>query len=509
MLRNRRSAKLASMRWAWAARIPSLAAQVLPWGIVLVLLFWNLQWYPRTWFDEGEFLQVPKNLVLYGRYAMKSAEGFRDFDPNLTTGPAVLLPIAAALWAFGIGLLQARIVIVVYAVASLVLLYRCARVLVARRTAYMALALVVAAPWSEFLILGRQVLGEVPAFAWLVLGLLLWWRSIDHECAWWSFGSGIALTLAVLAKPQAALIWLSLLLVALADRLYYRKLRTMHWLLPLAVSASACLVWYVVVNPLGLTGSATGSTLLLVSPRRMVANLNLLGRSGFLVWGIPALAYQGLLTTSMRRSGLKEFFLLSVVVIWLAWYVCGSVGWTRYAFLPLALTCVFIARLFADATNGFSVSWSTVRGDLNQGRLGPASTRLTLMLLPLLLVLYGTVSKLDMIATDGDRTPQAFAEYLENNVGKGYVMETWEWEIAFLTDHSYHHPPFEVLDAMIGHVQFGRPLPENLYELERIRPEYLIDGPFSKWTGLYSQYISAHCIPSASVGQYDLYACQR
>jgi hypothetical protein len=60
------------------------------------LSFYNLETYPRTWFDEGSHLHVPKTLVQYGVYADISAEGFRYFGPTTGVGPTVMLPVALA-----------------------------------------------------------------------------------------------------------------------------------------------------------------------------------------------------------------------------------------------------------------------------------------------------------------------------------------------------------------------------------------------------------------------------
>ncbi|MEZ4638895.1 MAG: hypothetical protein R2856_28705 [Caldilineaceae bacterium] len=48
-----------------------------------------------------------------GVYADYSSEGLRHFGPTIGVGPTVMLPIAAAFELFGIGLMQARLVIVI------------------------------------------------------------------------------------------------------------------------------------------------------------------------------------------------------------------------------------------------------------------------------------------------------------------------------------------------------------------------------------------------------------
>src|SRR5437763_535759 len=79
-------------------------------AVVLFLAFYSLPNYPLTWFDEGSHMHVPKTLILRGVYADYSSDGFRYYGPTVGVGPTVMLPIAASVWAFGIGLLQARLV---------------------------------------------------------------------------------------------------------------------------------------------------------------------------------------------------------------------------------------------------------------------------------------------------------------------------------------------------------------------------------------------------------------
>src|SRR5690242_15788505 len=111
----------ASVNFGSAAEaIPNARAALRPLAtagaiaVILFLVFYNLPRYPLTWFDEGSHLHVPKSVLTRGVYADYSSDGFRYFGPTVGVGPTVLLPIAAAFWAFGIGLLQARIVMALY-----------------------------------------------------------------------------------------------------------------------------------------------------------------------------------------------------------------------------------------------------------------------------------------------------------------------------------------------------------------------------------------------------------
>jgi hypothetical protein len=140
---------------------------------------YNLSDYPAPWFDEGSHMHVPQTLVRYGVYADRSSDGFRYFGPTLGVGPTVLLPVAGSFAVFGIGLIQARLVMVAFLLGAAWTFYQLARKLGGQYMALIALALLVTSPSLAFLETGRQVLGEVPALLFLVTGLLVWFSGWD------------------------------------------------------------------------------------------------------------------------------------------------------------------------------------------------------------------------------------------------------------------------------------------------------------------------------------------
>ena len=161
-----------------------------PWLLVfgaLLLYFFvfhNLTRFPAPWFDEGSHLHVPKTLVKYGEYADISSEGFRYYGPTIGVGPTVMLPIAAMFKVFGVGLLQARLVMALYLLAAMYTFYRLTEHVAGKSVAWVALALMLSSRSVLFLEYGRQLLGEVPGFFFLVLALYMWfskWNENDNK----------------------------------------------------------------------------------------------------------------------------------------------------------------------------------------------------------------------------------------------------------------------------------------------------------------------------------------
>src|SRR6185503_15653741 len=86
--------------------------------------------------------------------------------------------------------------------------------------------LLVTAPALDFVRLGRQVLGEVPALAFLLLAFLAWRRAVERPADRASLAlASLAFGLTALTKPQVGLVLgPTLVCIWLVDRLYYRRL---------------------------------------------------------------------------------------------------------------------------------------------------------------------------------------------------------------------------------------------------------------------------------------------
>lgn len=174
-------------------------------------LWVNLDCHPRLWFDEGVHLLVARHLARTGGYR---------FGPAV--GPTVFYPIAVAFRVLGVGVWQARWVTTVYALLALALGFSLVRAIGDRWTAWLSLALWLASPGLNFLGWGRQVLGEVPAWAFLVAGFVLLHTSLRSGRLLWAVVGGICLGLAILTKNQFVIVVPAFLITVLVDRIYYR-----------------------------------------------------------------------------------------------------------------------------------------------------------------------------------------------------------------------------------------------------------------------------------------------
>lgn len=148
-------------------------------GLVLCLAIagffstYTLTESPKTWFDEGIFLQVARNVLTHGSYVLRvSPTDVVSAQLYTTVGFPVIAPVSFSFALFGIGLLQARVVMVGY----ILLLVAACYVFVYRvwgfRTAFLSTLIV--ATHAPLYGNGKNVLGEVPGlfFFFVLLAIL-------------------------------------------------------------------------------------------------------------------------------------------------------------------------------------------------------------------------------------------------------------------------------------------------------------------------------------------------
>lgn len=504
----------ASVQPAHAAgmRIAYVPLLVVGCALYALLLFAHLGETPRTWFDEGSHLHVPKTLVQTGHYADRSSEGFRAFGPTVGVGPTVMLPIAAVFKIGGIGLLGARLVITFYTVIATIAFVLLMNRLAGLRIATLATVLMLASPGLQFISTGRQVLGEVPAFAYLLCGLLVWFSRDEAtgsatlvRCTKRCMIAGGLFGLTIITKSQLGIVLVpSLIVLALLAWRWDRQIGLKQVLIPLIVMLVVFAAWELALltivtggalgENLALLRQASGGSLIVIAPQRMLAGARfLIGPHALFALLIPALVY-GCVRAIRRRVAVGELVLLIFSIVGLAWFVGGSVGWPRYAFVPLALAALPVARLL-DA------SARTLWQRADEWRI----------LAPLGAIVLAAVVTLSFagqfrttFATPDD-APQRMANYLNQSLSTSTIIETWEPELGFLTDHRYHFPDPSYLDRAVRHQWLGGPAVRG-YDPLSGGAAYLVIGPFARYTGLFDETaIATRYQQIAMVGDYTLF----
>jgi len=167
--------------------------------IIFVISFMLLQnlYYD---YDESFNLQIPKNLVEKGQYATYYNLEYHLFDPAITTGPSVLIPIAIFFKIFGTNYLVSRFVMLCFFILMCLFLYIVSREFFGRKAAYLSLIFVILIPGS--LTIGLRALGEIPAVLYLLIGIyfLCVYEKQNDKKIILLFFSGVFFAFSVLAK---------------------------------------------------------------------------------------------------------------------------------------------------------------------------------------------------------------------------------------------------------------------------------------------------------------------
>lgn len=230
----------------WALLVVVVAAQVVVIAPEL--------WATRLWEDEAFNLTVPLNLLAghgYSSAGLLSTGTLAPFDVRISTGPVVLLPVAAVL-ATGIDpVVGGRLVSLLFYAGLLMALWLLGRRIGGRWGALIAVAVPLALDTNQLPspVQGPiDILGELPAAA------LIAWSIVAVRHRPWL--AGLLLGLAIQAKfvsllaAPALLVYLWLLV---AGEPWRARLRRCAWFTAFA-AAPTTLYWLVVLVSLGPGG---------------------------------------------------------------------------------------------------------------------------------------------------------------------------------------------------------------------------------------------------------------
>ncbi len=487
--------------------------------LIFGLLIYNLSLWPTPWFDEGPPLQVSKNLVQIGKYGLNSSEGFRPFSQSVTVGPTVTLLVALAFKVFGTGILQARLISVLYGFLAIFLFYTVGYKIFSHKVAFLATLLLLVTPLfsndtsASFLALSRMVMGEVPALAFLLAGCLFWFLSLEKKAYVFSILSGLAFGAAIITKAQYIILPVSLLLIWVLNRLWYHKIEWKHTVIPFLLSILIGLTWYgynIYMSEPGFMGyfEQSATLALIFSIRQLIKNARVLVGSMSIILGIPAFIYGTSFCIKKDIVSVKRVLLISIIFLWLNWFILSSIGWLRYALPALVLMDIFISKFLIDLALVYKTD-SDIKKRITRIRSQNVIDILkfiSVVLFIVLIILSPLQQYIKVISTWQDPSLYQFTNYLNSNITDKEIIETSEREIVFLTDHNYHQITNAVADQAIRYVQFNEPYPDNFYNICAYQPSFLVMGWFGRWTELYKSDLAADCCENIfSINQYDLY----
>ncbi|MEM8531190.1 MAG: hypothetical protein AAGF95_10135 [Chloroflexota bacterium] len=453
--------------------------------LTIALSFVRLGHYPTiSGWDEGMYLLFAHNLAHHGEYATRNGDTFEQLSPSGGTGPTLVMPVALALATSDNQLAAARVITASYLLLALAGAYLVVRHLAGWPAAIAGLTLFLTAgyPAYDTLWMGRQVLAEVPAMAFLLMGIWAWFKSW-HTSWRWTIVSGFLIGAAVVTKNQ--FLWVvgpAFALIALCDYCYYRQLGWRHRLAPIIGIVLGYGSWGLlslwIIGPEGRTTyletqrALTSALFWHFYPQRWLSNLAFLRDSG--QWIVMFLALGYLLYQARQRSavGLKQLTLLATTSLMLTSFVLISLPWARLLYPVLALSAICVAV----SLGGMLTTLKTRR------QLTAPFSALLLLIFVTALAGPRLVQSTQRILTTDDPSAVRFAGLVDEYVPEDAFIGNWEWEVEFYSERTFVHPPYRLFAAQVDAVYNQRFSPMLDQPAIPDTAEYLIIGPVADQT---------------------------
>lgn len=366
------------------------AAVALVLVFTAALVFVRLDRYPGAAPDETYHLVFARNIAVHGQYAYGHPDAeMLPFDDYASVGPAVLLPVAAAIRWAGVSLTAARVPLGLALLALCLALHGCLRRVLGAGASAAGAALMVAGMGSVYL--GRSLYGEVPALLYMVLGLLCWRRALARPgFTAWGLLAGAGLGLALLSKLFVVMALPAVLGALAFDRLTHCRVRWVHVIAPVCGLAVVAGAWVLAQSLYGDPDAheATVATTFVHRDHLLFGLSPVPATLGFLLGRMPVTVVVSIaaLLFVARRVFLERYDPATVTLYLIAplfvfWWLFFSTGrHPRYLWYACALAGAFSGPLVLAAARGALARGKALRGRLAWGLvlcllLGPPALR--------------------------------------------------------------------------------------------------------------------------------------
>lgn len=470
-----------------------IVALVVIIGLTLGATLINLGAYPYSWLDEGFSINAAVTLVETGQYGTTSSEGIRPFDPAISSGSPLIVPLALNISIFGNRLAQARMVIVGFALVSVICLYLLAEKLYGKRMALWIIILILSLPplaEISLLLKARLVLGEVPSFMFLIIAILLWMRDWESKTVVFALASGLLAGLGFLTKLQVILPFLPTVIFIAILRAKQGKGHFIRQALPAFVAVAVYIIWVLFTQSLSPAEVRQENSIVIIDGIRtnfftdlrgaslspgmyLILALLLFGLGG---WYWRAYRVVGRVAAPERNKHWIEATLAVYVGFSVVWVYVFSIGWPRYIFGGLIIGLLLVGRSLYALLVMVVHRWSSAKN---------VETGVYAISLGMMLVMGFFTHVLPTISYDEPRYDEMMITYIDQHVDRAAVIETWEWDITGRGLHRNYHMPHQLL---LQYTLRQRSLNEQIdfnYDVLQASPDYLLIGPFGGWMHIY------------------------
>jgi hypothetical protein len=439
-------------------------------------------------------MSVARNWVVLGNYGrlldgQPAARGLEAAFP-------VTAAVALSFRLFGIGVVQARLVAVIFTLIALALLYELARSFYNQSIAIATLFVVLlmsGAVEINPLIAGRQVLGEVPALCFLLAGYVCFilaekrFLSLMAAICFWS--------IALFTKLQVLPFWAVAMLLPTALVLLRKQWRSAR-MFSIGLIGTTALYLFLQYTSARILPSSSVSGLTQVIALGWVKETRLFILTDIFHYGIPtliALCWALLKCKDRLRTHMDavRFSFLVFVASWILWYIALSLAWVRYIFPAVFCGSLFVAAMLDDWTNQFNFAWTIERAGTALRKLHLRAKNLAALgaiLLVAMSVGQAFTALYGGYVIDADSSLNDTLHFLNTATPRNALIETYETELFFLLNRRYHYPPDQVHVNLIRRNSFGERVNID-YNPLKANPDYLVVGPQSKFWDFYDPYL--------------------
>ena len=435
---------------------------------------------------------------------------------GLAAGFPVIAPVALSFRLLGVGAWQGRLPFVLFTLGSLALLYFLATRTYDHRVAVGTLLVLFLLPVSgelHPLLVGRQVLGEMPSLFFLFAGYASLWLALKRN-GWFILLAVFLWGIALRTKMQIPPFWLASLLLPLIASIYKRWWNAIIYLVVGIVASYLLSKWVLAPLQISLiTGRVLHETPVngLYDVTAMVLDWNA-RRTAIvkgLTFGAPVLFGLGsafISTFNNLRLGTvdpnKETLRLSLLGLgggWFIWFISLAIFWDRYLFPAFFVSSIFSANFLNKATGGFNIRWivaSLIDGLSYKGFTWSRLRQLLVVTGRLFVIAWCMVASLVTISVLlltylflSSDSAEKVAGFLNQNILAGSLVETYESELFYQLDRPYHYPPDQIHVELNRRKDLSQDVPID-YDPLQADPDYLVVGPFSRMWDLYDPVIS-------------------
>jgi 4-amino-4-deoxy-L-arabinose transferase-like glycosyltransferase len=499
-------------------------------SIISILLIYRLNDWPTVFWDEGWTLSATRNWIEHGHLG-NYLDG-QPVPPRIPLRFPIAVPVAISMKIFGIGIWQGRLPVVIFTILALGLSFYIISKMYDRRTGIATLLLMLClSPFPiQPIVLGRQLMAEMPMMFYLLGGYSMVWLSLTRSKIW-GVGAAIFFGIAIHAKLQVPPFWLASIGLAIWVSVKHRQWRSMKIITEVAMGSIVVAILVYLIQNMIMPGSFANPELLKLLLNTSVITLNRTIRLkaiyiillfalpevlGFIWAGRPIL--RDLLTcreannVDVNPGEVNRIIMRAAIwglgASWLVWYATMSLYPIRYLFPAYFIGFIFISAYVGVHTNGFDLRpiFRQTSALILKRELKRQNIKAACVIIIFSLALGFAIGTMRVGLAPSNLQPELAVSYLYDNVPTNARIETFESELLFLAPElNYHFPSDLVSMQLFRRASIDRQYSVN-YDPLIANPDFLVVGPYARTFGLYDEKLIERWFELiADVGGYQIY----